>query len=538
MAHAATLAHWSDMFAQGRFMQPHADLKSRPKKISINKKIVYLSSIQALHSAMVFEQQPRELDLFTTFNVHERSGFLPPTPPPTRLSSTYEPWEVTLDLAIQQRLHLGDDPSITEEQKATNEEWRAAVRDMPVLSAEELESDEEKRRAHLVLAYLTHFYIHSLPLSEPVRIPPPLTIPLLKVSEILDIPPLLIYADTGIYNWYPEGGEASLPTTETIRTQTSFTNSIHEEEFYLCATRIELRGVEALSLMRSISHLLASAYMVSSSTQSSSLEPSGPSEADVLNDKISSHLARLSIVVQDLRTLLLRVREKCDPEVYYTCVRPWFRGEDSTPGREWVFEGGVYPSGRTPNGGGERLRELSGPSAGQSALIHLLDIFLGVDHSYGAGGIQQKAHAMGKQSGMAKRPKSFMERMQTYMPTPHRLFLEYVKRDPYPLRPFVLSLTPGSSSPPSVTALTDAYNTCVRCLKEFRDAHMIIATLYIIGPARRDQKRRAAANAVATDGEKQEGKQSELKGTGGTDLVKFLKDTRTRTEEAIVKEEI
>jgi indoleamine 2,3-dioxygenase len=74
--------------------------------------------------------------------------------------------------------------------------------------------------------------------------------------------------------------------------------------------------------------------------------------------------------------------------------------------------------------------------------------------------------------------------------------------------------------------LGEAYNTALNALKEFRDAHMIIATLYILGPARR------AAHIVTTRGGES------LKGTGGTDLVRFLKDTRNRTNEAVITMDI
>ncbi|KAF8910411.1 Indoleamine 2,3-dioxygenase [Gymnopilus junonius] len=207
--------------------------------------------------------------------------------------------------------------------------------------------------------------------------------------------------------------------------------------------------------------------------------------------RIREYLHTIAGVINELRMLLLDVKKGCDPDVYYNQVRPWFRGEDSAENPcKWVFDGiEKYPQLRVPT-------ELSGPSAGQSSMIHVLDAFLGVDH----------------QATSPDRP-TFMSRMQTYMPKNHRLFLDHLKANPRPLRNFVMD----AHNP----ELLEAYNHAVKSLKEFRDAHMIIVTLYVVGPARRTVKP-APQNGL-------------LKGTGGTELVKFLKNTRTSTIDAFLE---
>ncbi|KAF6765855.1 hypothetical protein DFP72DRAFT_793194, partial [Ephemerocybe angulata] len=61
--------------------------------------------------------------------------------------------------------------------------------------------------------------------------------------------------------------------------------------------------------------------------------------------------------------------------------------------------------------------------------------------------------------------------------------------------------------------LLQAYNAAVQALKVFRDKHMIIVALYITW------------NAETRSEAEEEGKEV-LKGTGGTDLVRFLKSVR------------
>ena len=341
------------------------------------------------------------------------------------------------------------------------------------------------RRSHLVLAYILHFYVQTIPPKDPVSIPPSIALPLLYISNELDIPPILTYADTVLYNWTFKTNPKSrdvVPELDNIRSQTTFTKFIDEEEFYLCSARIELRGVEVLEMMRV------------------TMDETFIGDAIAVR-RITDHLNTIAGALCELKLLLLGVKNLCDPDIYYNDVRPWFRGEDSVDTKiKWIFEGVEEDSTlRHPT-------ELSGPSAGQSSIIHVFDIFLGVDH----------------QATFPGKP-SFMSRMQTYMPKNHRSFLDHLKSNPRPLRMFVMDRNDK--------ALLMAFNRAVLALKEFRDAHMIIAALYILGPARREAKRRLE---VAEGGGENLTPHQPLKGTGGTELVRFLKDTRNRTKETVI----
>ncbi|KAL0955029.1 hypothetical protein HGRIS_003949 [Hohenbuehelia grisea] len=416
------------------------------------------------------------------YHVDTKTGFMPPRPPPASLPPQWAPWEAALSVALERQMQPGDKPGLTEQEKAYSERWRARIREMPILSTAELMGSEVNlRRAHHTLTFLAHFYIHSLPPDAPILIPPPITLPLLQVSAKLQMPPVLTFSDNVLYNWELKDPRGR-PTVENIRSQDLFTGLSDEEEFYLCSARIELRGVEALELMRS------------------TMEQMRIGDEFALR-RISTFLHRLAEVIKELKTLLLAVRDGCDPETYYTTVRPWFRGQDSDPkARRWVFQGIERdPSLIQPT-------ELSGPSAGQSSIVHVLDLFLGIQNRTASG---------------PDKP-AFLTRMQSYMPRHHRAFLDALAAYPHPLREFV-----QQTEDPE---LLEAYNAAVLSLKEFRDSHMIIATLYIISPARRAAKAKAAAAAAAADAPEE----PPLKGTGGTDLVKFLKDTRDRTRESMI----
>jgi indoleamine 2,3-dioxygenase len=213
--------------------------------------------------------------------------------------------------------------------------------------------------------------------------------------------------------------------------------------------------------------------------------------ADALTHRrITTYLHRLADIIPDLQVLLQALPAHCDPTVFYTRVRPWFRGTDSDPSRPWVFEGlDALPDFPEPT-------ELSGPSAP----THTPDIFLGIDSAAPA-------------PSTDKQP--FLACMRAYMPRHHRAFLQHLAANPRPLRALLLA----AADP----ALLDTYNATVRALKHFRDAHFRTVALYIIGPA--SHAAPTTDNSTATP---------LIIGTGGTYLATFLKDVRDRTEDALI----
>ncbi|KAJ3569934.1 hypothetical protein NP233_g4732 [Leucocoprinus birnbaumii] len=436
------------------------------------------------------------------FDVDNRTGFMPPQP----LSHLAERVE-KMD-AAQMLMETGKSRS-----------WRNIVAQMPLLPIGELKRSERAlRRAHHVLAWLLHFYVHTIPSHEPIIIPRHLTIPLLEVSTQLQLPPVITYSDDVLYNWaHKEARNGShyyndIPTIDNLRCQTTFTGTPDEEEFYLTSARIELRGNEALELMRM------------------SMDEAFVGD-DIAIRRITGYLERMAVVIRELRDLLMSVKEGVEPKVFYNEIRPWFRGVDSDPsGRQWTFEG------RGEVEGWLEMPEASGASAGQSSLIQALDIYLGVD-------------AEAPETSFMSHPsqKSFQERMRSYMPRHHRSFLAHLRANPRPLR----DLVQRAADEEGGTTILEAYNAALKSLKEFRDAHMIIVALYIIGPARHarsgsrnfglvvsgteEPPTNAQENQMMEKAFKVSEKSEALKGTGGTDLVKFLKGVRDQTADTYLR---
>ncbi|KAI9463543.1 Indoleamine 2,3-dioxygenase [Lactarius psammicola] len=431
------------------------------------------------------------------FDVDTRTGFMPPDPPLVRLPTQWEPWEHLLDDAQVHHLQLGSKHDITNEEMAQSESWRARVRQSPTLPTVKLcLSELLLRRAHHVLAWVMHFYIHSLPPDADIRVPAPITVPFLEVCAQLQLPPVMTYSDDVLYNW-----ALKVPSAKPIP---AFDNlALSHEEFYLTSARIELRGVDALEIMRATMDELFIGDSLAAR-------------------RITRYLHSLVRVLDDLARILLAMRDGCDPDFFYHFIRPWFNGADSGA-RKWFFDGlDAHPELVLPD-------ERSGPSAAQSPLVHALDTFLGPASA---------SEAAASDHIPPKAP--FLVRMRAYMPRHHRNFLRHLAAAPRPLR--VAVERTGNA------ALTDAYNAALAALRRLRDAHLRIVTLYVIGPSHRaptasraptlSVQSKGAAGAVKVgfaNGTCAGSGPTLLRGTGGTDLIRFLKGVRDRTSEAVLE---
>ena len=61
------------------------------------------------------------------FDIDDRTGFMPPMPPLTRLPSEWETWEATLDSALAKRLKLYNGPGTTDNDRDESAAWREGV---------------------------------------------------------------------------------------------------------------------------------------------------------------------------------------------------------------------------------------------------------------------------------------------------------------------------------------------------------------------------------------------------------------------------
>ncbi|BGP53541.1 hypothetical protein JCM8202v2_001100 [Rhodotorula sphaerocarpa] len=508
------------------------------------------------------------------YDVSVQTGFLPPEEPVQTLRGLEHGWdkvEEALECAQREvaKIPGGGVGKLSDA-------FRERVRNLPTASIEPLTTLPLLRRAHTLVAHLVHFYMHSSFPSQTV-VPACLAIPLVQISDRLGLPPILTYADTVLWTWRLRDKSLGL-RDDNIEMTTLFTSSSSEHGFFALSFFCELHGPELLRLM------------------SASLDEAFFADATALS-RISAYLATISRLIDELTTLMAGAtkgvfgpngRELISPAAFYWEIRPWFNGG------KWTYQG-------VGEGGRDLTMEWGGPSAGQSTLIHALDLFLGIDHAprRPPSPTQEKTEAAanvveavkgevkprGRAASLHKAPTdaTFMQRMSHYMPGHHRAFLRHLEslHQPNPAAPaahVVPSLRQLARRHPH--RLGPAYDGAVQAMKRFRDMHMRLTTVFIVQQARREPARdsvhwaewetkrvakererererermaREAAAAAADQAAKAEEvasggsvvatttpaqeavrKQDKIAGTGGTDLVTFLKLCRDRTSEALL----
>lgn len=429
-----------------------------------------------------------ELPNLRDYEVSPITGFLPESLPLERLSDDYyTPWESLVNVL----------PSLLLTKKI-----RPYVDKLPQLSIDKLGSDKrELRRAYSILSFLSHAYVWGTDTPSEV-LPKQLAEPLLKLSEILELPPLATYSGLILWNFKPifnESFNVSKPSNwdlNELTTINTYTGSIDESWFYLVSVYFEYKGapclVEGLKIMKLIKE---------------------NSSGDKNTEEIIKSLQHLAEHIDELGTILMKMEEMCDPHAFYYRIRPYLAGWKNMA--EAGLPNGVLYGDETEH------RSYSGGSNAQSSLIQALDIILGVEHyptgSKPAPSDKENDKSLSVKSGQ----NNFMNEMREYMPGPHKRFLEHLAKVSN-IREFVLNNSSNKE-------LVLSYDAAIAMLKSFRDKHIQIVTRYIILQAKL-YKKAGSTNALRS-GLSKTHEEKEQKGTGGTSLIPFLKQCRDETGE-------
>ena len=283
-----------------------------------------------------------------------------------------------------------------------------------------------------------------------------------------------------------EGADITKP--ENVVMRHTFTGTTDEAWFYAVSVSVEAKGVSAIKLMLECVEAI-----------------------EVGDDhRVVKCLSAFSEVVMELGRLLQRMHEQCDPSVFYHRIRPFLAGSRGME-KAGLPRGVFYDEGE----GKGSWRQYSGGSNAQSTLIQFLDIALGVRH-----------YATGEKAGATTdRRQTYLDEMRKYMPESHRQFLEHFST--------IANVQQYAMSPSASLDVREALDAAINSMIAFRDNHIKIVARYIVRPARAPSsegtgQRQNIASASSDDSTSR----GDLKGTGGTNLMTFLKQTRDETRAA------
>ncbi|XP_064405702.1 indoleamine 2,3-dioxygenase 2-like [Halichondria panicea] len=401
------------------------------------------------------------------FDVSETTGFVATKPPLRKLPGEYfSSWEDTCTKI----------PALIE-----NKELRAKIDALPErqFNKETLESEEEWKRAYVLLTFLSQSYIWAEGEAGVIdTLPKKLAVPWYAVSEHLAMKPVATYASVILYNYSlrdPKGGM----TADNLVAVSTFTGTKDESWFYMVHVLVELAAVSGLKAIE------------------------GAFEAMKMqkNEKLKNELQKIEKAIDNMRKTLQNMYNKCDAEVYYCKVRHFLSGAQGNP---------AFPNGVIYEGVDNKPHFYNGGSAAQSSSIPSFDALLGAKHP-----------------GPEKDP-TFMRKMREYQPRKHRDFLVAIDTQPS-LREYIKKSQNSE--------LIKKYNSALESLIKFRRSHMRLIDIYIIEQSRKCRATEATGtHGTSVDPGKDETavgipvKALAFTGAGGTPVETFLKQVKDSTE--------
>ena len=383
--------------------------------------------------------------ILARYHVHPERGFLPERDPLARLPKTFAAWE---ELVKQL-------PSLLAAGRV-----RQAINQLPLLDATRLASDDQHERAMLLLSYLGHAYVFgAVPLSD--RLPAQVAVPWHYVATQVQRPPVLTYASHILYNWQRFATTEPI-TLENLARLEHFAGGMDEDWFGMIHIAIEAKagpGLHALVLAQDAV------------------------QADDA-DQVTSQLVEVLRAIADIMTVLPRIGEKCEPQIYFDRVRTFLSGWQDNPA---LPNGLIYEGVEAYH---DQPQFFRGGSGAQSAIIPALDNGLGLafdDNPFG----------------------HYMRSLRDYMPPPHHAFVDAMATRPA-IRLFVQDHA-------THRPLVAAYNDCIVSMAQFRHDHLRYAGAYIHAPSQRTGGHAAEV------------------GTGGTPYMGYLKQHVNEVKEHLIE---
>ena len=319
-------------------------------------------------------------------------------------------------------------------------------------------SDAEARMCMVHYSFMVQAFVWGEP-NAPMTLPANLAKPMAALAEHLGQQPLLSYSGYVLDNWGLIDPNKPVDLDNIYMVQ-NFLNGQDENWFVLVHVAIEAAAGRALAAF-------------------------GPTiEASRAGDvaQTCTLLEQIGEAWNDINGLFDRMPERCDPYIYFERVRPYIHSWKDNP----ALPDGIIYEGVEKYG--SKAQAFRGQTGSQSSIVPAMDALLGVGH--------------------ATDPlREFLDQLHIYRPPAHRRFIDDT-RAASGVRAFVEQAKDR--------ALTEAYNTIIQAMADFRTRHLEYAASYI-----NKQQRGASGNDTEV-------------GTGGTPFMRYLKKHRDETSARLI----
>ena len=209
--------------------------------------------------------------------------------------------------------------------------------------------DNEYRASMRILSFAGHAYVWETPGQPAIKLPSHLAQPWYEIAQKLGRPPVLSYASYALDNWRRLDQTKPIQLDNIVLLQ-NFLGGLDEEWFVVVHIQIEQQAGPGLEgLVQAIN--AASKWN---------------------DDEVLLGLQALASAQAAMRDTLLRMKERCDPYVYYTRVRPYIHGWKNSPS---LPDGLIYDNVKTY---AQQPQQLRGETGAQSSIVPCLDAGLGI----------------------------------------------------------------------------------------------------------------------------------------------------------------
>nr|WP_070961456.1 indoleamine 2,3-dioxygenase [Hyphomonas sp. Mor2] len=319
-------------------------------------------------------------------------------------------------------------------------------------------SDAEARMCMVHYSFMVQAFVWGEP-KAPHVLPACLAVPMVALADHLGQQPLLPYSGYVLDNWglVDKQGPIDLDNIYMIQ---NFLNGQDENWFVLVHVAIEAAAGKALAAFGPV------------------IEASNAQDVA----KTQTLLEGMAETWRTINAIFDRMPERCDPYIYFERVRPYIHGWRDNP----ALPNGIIYEGVDRYG--SEAQAFRGQTGSQSSIVPAMDALMGVGHA-------------------ADPLREYLDQLHIYRPPAHRRFIDDT-RAASGLRAFVE--TSGHRG------LTEAYNSIIQAIADFRTRHLEYAASYI------NKQHRAAS-----------GNDTEV-GTGGTPFMRYLKKHRDETAARLI----